>query len=383
MGIASLAHASSDDFDALLKNRHAADDRRALLVRAQQTHPIDYFYALAYARVVPVRSFPGAPSPRLHALNRALRLCPGCEAVHVEIGRNLWGMGQRRQSLLEWRSAVALNPTTLVTAMGELLPAGATATELASVASPSSARMVEVASFLGHHARIDDAFVVLDQAEAIGGAESQCLVLRATLQLQAGRIDAASATIAAADRAGIRDARLALLESQLLLTELGADGADRALALLDTAAAREPNNLEIQRARIALVTQYQKWTAVSRSIEGLKQALYQAQGSATEAHVVNARIEARLGRWQSALGEYRIALADNPDDVPLWMEFGRQAAAIGRTDTAREAYREAARVSPNNPEITAALGHLDDEQNQLRAIQERAGSLVESPSAGD
>ena len=383
MGIASLAHASSDDFDTLLKNRSPADDRRALLVRAQQTHPIDYFYPLAYARVVPLRGASGAPSPRLHALNRALRLCPGCETVHVEIGRTLWGMGQRRQALLEWRTAIALNPIVLRTAMGELLSAGATAVELASVASPSSARMVDVASFLSDHGQVDDAFAVLEQAEALGGAESACLLLRAALQLRAGRIDAATATIAAAHRAGIADARLALLESRLVLAKSDAAGADSALALLDTAAAREPNNLEVQRARIELVTQYQKWTALSRSIEGFKQALYQAHGSATEAHVVNARIEARLGRWQSALGEYRIALADSPSDVTLWIEFGRQAASIGRTGTAREAYGEAARLSPNNSEITTALRQLDDEQHRLRAIEERGGSLLESGGAGN
>jgi tetratricopeptide (TPR) repeat protein len=132
------------------------------------------------------------------------------------------------------------------------------------------------------------------------------------------------------------------------------------------------------------VTHYEKWTAVARSIEGFKQALYHTHGSATEAHVASARIDARLGRWQSAIGEYRIALADNPSDVTLWMEFGQQAAAFGRDATAREAYSEAARLSPSNPEIAAARRRLDeDRQNQLRTIQSAGGSLVDSKAAGD
>jgi tetratricopeptide (TPR) repeat protein len=383
MGVVSLAHASADDFDALLKGKRAADERRALLVRAQQTHPLDYFYALAYARVVPLRGGPGTASPRLHALNRALRLCPACDVVHVEIARNLWGMGQRRQALLEWRSAVELNPGLMRGALGELLSAGASATELGAVASSDPARLIEVASFLSDQTRIDDAFAVLDQADAVGAAPFESLILRASLQLEAHRTDAAAATIAAAHRAGIQDARLTLIESRLLLAQDGPAAVDRALALLDIAAARDPQNLEVQRARIALVTRYQKWSAVPRSLEGLTQALYHAQGSATEAHILSARIDAQLGRWQSALGEYRIALADNPSDVTLWMEFGHQAAAIGRDATAREAYGQAARLSPNDPEINRALRQLADEQKQLRAIQTGGGSLVESPASGN
>ena len=110
---------SFDDFDALLKQRPDADARRALLARAQQAHPLDYFYALAYARLEPLKGAEG-PSPRLHALNRALRLCPGCETAHVEVARNLWQLGLRRQALLEWRTAVDIQPALFTSALGEL-----------------------------------------------------------------------------------------------------------------------------------------------------------------------------------------------------------------------------------------------------------------------
>jgi len=104
-------------------------------------------------------------------------------------------------------------------------------------------------------------------------------------------------------------------------------------------------------------------------MEGFKLALYTAQGSATEAHIANARIQASLGHLQLALGEYRVALADSPSNPALWMEFGNTAAAIGSNTTAREAYATAARLSPNSAEASAALRSLDVQQDQIRALQ--------------
>src|SRR4029079_8686133 len=70
-GVGAVAHASNDDFDALLRAARPGAERRALLVRAQHAHPTDYFYVLAYAQTQPMASPTGGPSPRLRALNRA------------------------------------------------------------------------------------------------------------------------------------------------------------------------------------------------------------------------------------------------------------------------------------------------------------------------
>ncbi len=112
--------------------------RRALLTRAEETHPLDYFYALEDARLQPLKGAPGTPSPRMHALNRALGLCPTCDAVHVEVARNLWRIGLRPQALLEWRTAVELQSRLFPPALGELFAVGAKPQELAAVASPSA-----------------------------------------------------------------------------------------------------------------------------------------------------------------------------------------------------------------------------------------------------
>ena len=140
-----------------------------MLVRAQQVHPLDYFYALSFAQLEPIKGAPGQPSPRLHALNRALQLCPSCEAVHAEVASNLWRLGFRSQALLEWRAAVDLQPALLKPVLGQAVRGGrASPKSWRRSPPPIAGRMVEVANFLSSISRVADAFVVLDQADAMG-----------------------------------------------------------------------------------------------------------------------------------------------------------------------------------------------------------------------
>jgi tetratricopeptide (TPR) repeat protein len=365
-GIAAVAHASNDNFDALLRKTTDLEARRHLLERAQRAHPTDYIYVLAYARLEQVKPVAAGPSPRLHALNRALLLCPQCETIHAEVARNLWRFGLHPQALLEWRSAVELQPEMLDEAFRSLFAAGANPQELASIAAFDPALMVEVAHLLSRVSRHADAISVLNQAEAMGGPPNEILITRAELQLQLRQLADAAVTLGKARAAGIRDPRLSLLQSQDLLATQGEAAADQALAILDDAAARYPGDLPIQRARVELVRSYSKWRAVDRALEGLKQAVYQNQGSATEAHIAAGRIYAQLSRWKDAINEYQMAIIGAPDDVQLWMEFGGAAASAGRTATARDAYAQAARLSPQDPAIKGALRNLDEHVARLR-----------------
>jgi tetratricopeptide (TPR) repeat protein len=375
IGIGSVAHASYDNFDAALKNNPPADVRRDLLVRAQRAHPIDYFYPLSFARLEPVRSPSGGPSPRFRALNRALMLCPACETVHIEVARNLWALGLRGQSLLEWRSAVEIQPKVLPSMLGELFTAGAKPEELASIAASDPERMIEIADFLGSMSRLDAAVIVLDRAEALGVRRDGLWLTRAKLLLQGGRAAAAASVLEQAHAGGVRDPRLALLDAQLRVENQGAEGADQALAILDGAATQNPTDLAVQRMRLDLVTRFAKWQASERALEGFKQALYHNGGSVAEAHVAAARIQSGLGRLTNALGEYRIALADQGGNVGLWLEYGRLAETAGHYPMAREAYGEAARLSPNDPAIRAALKALDERVGRAR---QEAGGWIRS-----
>jgi tetratricopeptide (TPR) repeat protein len=366
VGLASVSASSSDDFDALLKKTSREQGRLQLLQRAQRVHPLDYFYALNYARLEPVGSPEGGPSPRFHALNRALALCPACEVVHADVARNLWSIGRRRQALLEWRTTVDLQPKLLRPVIGELFAAGARPEELAAAASSRPDQMIEVASFLSSVSHPEEAMVVLEEAEAAGASRGEVLITRAGLQLKLGLTVAVTDSLARAHAAGIRDPRLALDEAELRLATQGDRGPDDALAILDAAAIQYPANLDVQRRRLDLVTRFGKWQAVDRALAGFTEALYQNQRSVGEAHTAAARIHARFSRWTSALAEYRISLASDPWNVALWVEFGHAAESAGRDTTAREAYLEAARLSPQNPAVTAALSSLDARMARLR-----------------
>jgi tetratricopeptide (TPR) repeat protein len=368
-GVVATAHPSFDDFDALLKQAQSPEARRALLTRAEQTHPLDYFYALGQARLSTLKGQAGAPSPRLHALNRALRLCPACEAAHVEVARNLWKLGMRRQALLEWRTAVEIQPPLFTSVLGELFLAGAKPEELAAIASTDVDRTLELIAFLSGQERLKEAFVVLDQAVALGAAPGEILLARAGLELKTGQLEAATSTIDAALKMRLQQPRLATLRARLLLARHGADGADQALAILDDAAVRNPADVSVQRERVELVVSQKKWNGAARSLDGLKQALYLNYGSATDAHIWAARIEGQLGHWNRSLDEYRIALADRPADVALWIEYAHAAENAGRDVTAREAYAQASRLSPNSPDITKAQQALEERLVRLRTLK--------------
>src|SRR5262249_51445864 len=132
------------------------------------------------------------------------------------------------------------------------------------------------------------------------------------------------------------------------------------------------------RMRVQLVMNNQKWQAAARAVDGLKMALYSTNGAVSEAHVAAARIQGRLGRWTEALSEYRIALADAPNDVALWIELARAAEQAGRHPTAREARAEAARLSPASTEVRNELRRIDEYQAQLRrqrAVELPTGQL--------
>jgi tetratricopeptide (TPR) repeat protein len=369
-GAAAVAHPSYDDFDARLRATPNLEQRRELLARAERAHPVDYFYALAWARTEPLRGTGAGLSPRLHALNHALRLCPSCELVHMEVARDLWALSLRSQALVEWRTVVSLQPGYFEATLNELARSGARAEDLAAIAAFDPKQMIDVAGYLMGLGRVDAALTVLDQADALGAPHVESLLTRGRLQVRAKQIPAALATVAEAHAAGIQDPRLALLDAEVTLADKGAAGADAALAILDTGAARYPQDLAIERLRVKTVMDYAKWQAASRAVEGLKMALYATGAGVGEAHVAAARIQGRLGHWGAALGEYRIALANSPGDASIWLELGHAAESAGRDATAREAYTEATRIVPSNAEAQAALRRVDERQSRMRATRD-------------
>jgi tetratricopeptide (TPR) repeat protein len=366
-GAVSIAHSSDDDFDRLLKGARSVAERREILIRAQRVHPTDYYYALAFATTEPLKPDAGGRSPRLHALNRALRLCPGCQVVHVGVARSLWQLGFKKQGLVEWRTVLELHPQMFLDVINELSRSGAKAQDLAAVASFDPTKMVELAEVLASRGQVNEGLAVLDQADAVGVSRPESLLARGDLQLKAGQLAAAQTTLAEANAAGIQDPRLAVLNAKILPATKGIAGVDEALASLDLAATRFPLDLGVQRTRIDMVDGYKKWQVADRAIEGFKRALYASTGVSYDANLRAARIRGQLGQWNLAFDEYRTALSQQPAMPQVWVELAQVAQRAGRDSTAREAYSEAARLAPDDASIKAALRQLEARQNQGRA----------------
>jgi hypothetical protein len=369
-GVAAIAHPSDDDFDKLLKRSKSVEETRGILLRAQEAHPTDYFYAFTYARTEPIKPDGRSPgrSPRLHALNRALRLCPECAQIHVEVARTLWSMKLRSQSLVEWRTTMRIQPTLLGATMEELWRAGAKPAELAALASFDAAKMVEAADFLAGKGELANALSILDEADLVGAPRAESLLTRCRLQTRLGQLEAAATTLAEARAAGIQDPRMAVLEANLILATKGAPGAAEALSLLDLAATRYPLDVPVQQLRASIVLAYGKWQAADRAIDGFKLAQYRATGQAIDADLMAARIRAQLAQWNACFSEYRLALAQAGGSTVIWVEFGQTAENAGRDTTAREAYAEAARLAPSDAKIAEALRRVEARQGYMRSV---------------
>ena len=227
-GVGSVAHASNDDFDALLRAARPGRRARELLVRAQHTHPTDYFYAWPTRSWSRWRRRPGGRLPALHALNRALRLCPSCEQVHVEVARNLWHVGQARPGAARVAhggrpAADAASPRRWASCSR----AGAKPEELAAIAASDPgadgrgrgvSRQQSGASPTRSRSSIRPTRWARPRPRACSCAPgSSC---------RASQIDAARATLAAARRPAPTIPG-SLLEAQLLLDDQGRGGRGR------------------------------------------------------------------------------------------------------------------------------------------------------------
>ena len=283
-------------------------------------------------------------------------LCPSCEAVHVEVARNLWQLGLRPQALLEWRTAVDLQPRLFSPALGELFASGAKA------AGAGRRRLLQQRptcwswchSWPGAR-RIADAFVVLDQADALGRAARREPDWRGRGCSSSGRQPAAAAaTAAAARRLGIQDPRLAVLQARL--TSCDQRGVRRRRRGAGNPGRRRHAHADAtwrsRGARRARGHRLQEMEGRRTIAGGTETGALQSRGDRPTGGPHRGRPHRRRARpldqllWASTGSRSRIT----PNDVALWIEFAR-AADVGRPrdETAREALRPGGPPEPEQP----------------------------------
>ncbi|MEO5769896.1 MAG: O-antigen ligase family protein [Polyangia bacterium] len=374
----ATVRSSGRDFDAELKGVVGAHDRREVIWAARQAHPLDYYYPLVLSTVEPLVSPNGGPSPRLRALNQALRLCANCPEVHLQVARTMWRLGRRPQALSEWATATRNQPAIFRQSLDELTRLGAQPLELTRLADDNPQRILEVAQFILVRPHPERAAPVIDSASAMGAPKLEVALLRARMDLSTNA-DAELTGKALADARSLApdDSRVALLDAEYMVRQGGKDAASVALATVERALDRKPSDLDLQRKRIELVSRFERWTAAERAILGYKQALQEVGRSTVEANLAAAGIYVALGRVRDAMAEFRIATMASPDDAGLWRQFASTAEAARYFTVARDAYAEVMRLAPDK-QASEALRRMDDEQAAARLgiRRDTAGHIV-------
>jgi len=364
VGGVSVAHPSARDFDALLEKPMPGAAKRDLALRAQAAHPVDYFYALAQAANEPIRPDGAGPSPRLHALNHALLLCPRCPDVHSAVAATLWALGRRKQALDEWHAAVETRPVVFDTILPAAWMAGARPDELAAISGASFPRLLRVASFLLSRGQPGAARMLLRLAGEAGAPPEQVLLLDASLDIEAGALEPALKSLATARKLLPQNPRVFLLLAE---ANLRAGRIDEALGDLDAGIAMNPHDVSLLRSRLSIIMSHQKWLLAKDALEALEIGLAEARLPTTEVHLSAARYFATLRDYGKASSEYNVALAQDPGNAATWAEMGALWETAGRIAPALEAYRQSNAVSPGNAGVVAAIDRLTTRLRTIRA----------------
>jgi tetratricopeptide (TPR) repeat protein len=354
-GIGLLRAPAARDFEALLQPP-LTPAIRAVAHAASLAHPTDYVYALTEARLTPQAT---SMQARLRLLNRAMLLCPLCVEAHEEAAHDLWQLGRRQQALLEWKTVVTESRASLWIALEELFEGGAKPEELAALADNEN--RYHISRYLLAHGMLDAARKTLIQDGHHEDAE--LYLVQAQIALAAKDIPAAQKASQRALEIAPRDPHATLMAAEIAL--LAPDGRDKAIAVIENGLRFSPASVELNRMRLALLMQTEKWQVIDQALAGLRAALAEAGASSMEANIAAAQVFERRGQNRRAISEYQAALAQDPENIGLLLSLGRVAEETGSVSTAIDAYNGVLRRVPANPEARGALARIQHDKKLL------------------
>lgn len=346
---------SARDFESLLAQTRGVE-RLSTARAASLAHPTDYYFALVLANLQP-RDRANLPA-RIHHLNRAMLLCPSCSAPHFEAATALWQNGHRNQALLEWKSVLQLSPGDLWTVFAYLHKEKATPNEITTLANQQT--WFHLSQALLANGMAGAARDVLRIVEPADGLESR--LVRAQIALAENDLSLATTAVQRARESNARDVRVVLLSADLAVRS---KQPDRAIDELKGALATGVRGVDLNRRLVALLTQTNRWQAAEQALEGLRAALVETGAPLFEANLSAAQIYEQGGQYRRAITEYKSALAQQPDNVGLWLALGRAAERIANIATAKEAFSEVLRRDPQNIEAKSAQARLSGETRSL------------------
>jgi tetratricopeptide (TPR) repeat protein len=296
---------------------------------------------------------------RLRLLNRAMLLCPLCLGAHEETARDLWRIGRRTQALGEWKIVVTESRARLGGALDELMKAGAKATELAALADKQN--RYDISRYLLSHGLTDAARDTLNLDSNPESAEFH--LVQAQIALAAKDLPAAQKASQRALEIAPWDPRATLMVAEIAL--LRPESRDAALAIIENGLRFSPADVDLNRKRLGLLMQTERWQAIDQALSGLRAALSEAGAPSTEANIAAAHIFERRGQFRRAMSEYQAALAHAPGDIGLRLSLAHAAEEIGGITSAVDAYNDVLRRDPANQEAKAALARIQVDKKLL------------------
>jgi tetratricopeptide (TPR) repeat protein len=299
-------------------------------------------------------------------------LCPLCIGAHQEAARDLWRLGRRQQSLLEWKTVITESRPNLYGALDELSNGGAKPEELATLADNEN--RFAVSRYLLAHGALVVARSVLDQASNQENAE--LYLVQAQIALAAKDIPAAQKSSQRALELEPRNPSCALLAADLAL--LRTDGTSEAMAIIEKGLRLSPADVPLNRKHLSLLMQTEKWQAIDQALTGLRAALAETGAPSTEANINAAQIFEKRGQFRRAISEYQAALAHIPDNIGLRLSLARDAEQIGGIASAVDAYNDVLRRDPANPEARAALARIQYDKKTLEV-----DSILRAPGGAE
>jgi tetratricopeptide (TPR) repeat protein len=364
LGLGARWQTGAAELDTAWKAAAPGAARRAIAAEGGGRFPTDYFFPLLQSFDEPLGvDRASGRSPRLAALNRALRLCPGCWQIHREAARALYQAGRRPQALASWRDTVRLSSAALPAALEEVRALGYRPDDLATLAVGDGADALVVARFLVGRRGEAQAAVLLEEARARGAPPVDVDLVRVDIALGLGQPAEARRLLEAAVRAAPRDPRpfsaLARLERQ-------SGQLEAALAHTRTATTLLPSSAEYARQRVELVLESARWSELDEALDRLRGALRQSGAGVGEAHLFAGRAQEIRGNPARAIMEYRSASLVEPASELAWAALGRLTEAQGDLATAQEAYEKLAALRPADQEVRGALQRIVKTRSGLR-----------------
>jgi tetratricopeptide (TPR) repeat protein len=368
VGLVGLWHNTAMEYVAQWQKTRDRDQRRQLVVNARSSCPTDHYLAVLQAADEPLRA-PAGPSPKLAALNQALRLCPRCPDVHRETARALFLAGLRSQSVASWRDVLRLEPATLFDVLQEMDRRHYQSAEIADLAVVAWVDSLRIARHLIPRRAVAEVTGLLATARANRVPETEVNLVAAELAVAIGNHNEARRVAEEARRLAPTDGR----PLSLLAAVAFAEGrAEEALTHARAATTLAPTEPKFARQWLDLVITYRKWSDLDLALKNLKAAFRYKGRDVAEVHILAGQAHWAQGNLPRALGEFRTAVILEPANVNAWRALATTTEEEGDYAGSLAALDRLEALSPDDGSAKAARARI----MKLRESHERDRMLA-------